>query len=226
MYKIGRRSRSPTARPSGRSLSLIGPAAGEIGRRRARRPRRTRRRRAHFVEGGIGGAPSLACAPTSASTRARRPRTPDGVIRGAGRAGAAVARAPPRSLRIESGRPRYGVDMTEDNLPAEAGIVDRAVSFTKGCYVGQEPVARMHYKGRPNRHLRGLGWRSHAEPASRSSSPGRRSGGHLRPPSPRPLGRSRSRWCGARSRPGKRSWSAQAASRRRSSSFLSKRISA
>jgi folate-binding protein YgfZ len=59
-------------------------------------------------------------------------------------------------VRIETGRPRHGVDMSEENLPAEAGIVDRAVSFTKGCYVGQEPVARMHYKGHPNRHLRGL----------------------------------------------------------------------
>jgi folate-binding protein YgfZ len=59
-------------------------------------------------------------------------------------------------VRVESGRPRHGVDMTADNLPAEAGIVERAVSFTKGCYVGQEPVARMHYKGHPNRHLRGL----------------------------------------------------------------------
>jgi folate-binding protein YgfZ len=59
-------------------------------------------------------------------------------------------------VRIETGRPRHGLDMTEDNLPAEAGIVERAVSFTKGCYVGQEPVARMHYKGHPNRHLRGL----------------------------------------------------------------------
>jgi tRNA-modifying protein YgfZ len=59
-------------------------------------------------------------------------------------------------LRIETGRPRHGLDMSEENLPAEAGIVERAVSFTKGCYVGQEPVARMHYKGHPNRHLRGL----------------------------------------------------------------------
>jgi len=41
-------------------------------------------------------------------------------------------------------------------LRIEAGIVERAVSFTKGCYIGQEPVARLHYKGRPNRHLRGL----------------------------------------------------------------------
>ncbi len=41
-------------------------------------------------------------------------------------------------------------------MPAEAGIVERAVSFTKGCYIGQETVARLHYKGRPNRNLRGL----------------------------------------------------------------------
>ena len=43
-----------------------------------------------------------------------------------------------------------------DTLPAEAAIVDRAISFTKGCYIGQETVARLHYKGKPNRHLRGL----------------------------------------------------------------------
>jgi folate-binding Fe-S cluster repair protein YgfZ len=41
-------------------------------------------------------------------------------------------------------------------MPAEAGIVEQAVSFTKGCYIGQETVARLHYKGKPNRHLRGL----------------------------------------------------------------------
>ena len=60
------------------------------------------------------------------------------------------------SLRVERGRPRFGVDMNADTIPQEAGINDRAVSFTKGCYVGQETVARLHYKGKPNRHLRGL----------------------------------------------------------------------
>jgi folate-binding protein YgfZ len=59
-------------------------------------------------------------------------------------------------LRVESGRPRFGAEMSARTMPAEAGIVDRAVSFTKGCYIGQEPVARLHYKGRPNRRLRGL----------------------------------------------------------------------
>jgi len=59
-------------------------------------------------------------------------------------------------LRVETGRPRFGLEMTEKTMPAEAGIVESAVNFTKGCYIGQEPVARLHYKGRPNRHLRGL----------------------------------------------------------------------
>ena len=59
-------------------------------------------------------------------------------------------------LRIERGRPRYGIDLDETVIPQEAGLNDRAVSFTKGCYVGQETVARLFYRGKPNRHLRGL----------------------------------------------------------------------
>ena len=59
-------------------------------------------------------------------------------------------------LRVESGRPRFGREMTTATIPQEAGIDARAVSFTKGCYIGQETVARLHYKGKPNRHLRGL----------------------------------------------------------------------
>jgi folate-binding protein YgfZ len=59
-------------------------------------------------------------------------------------------------LRVEAGRPRYGIDLDDTVIPQEAGLNERAVSFTKGCYVGQETVARLHYKGKPNRHLRGL----------------------------------------------------------------------
>jgi folate-binding protein YgfZ len=59
-------------------------------------------------------------------------------------------------LRIESGRPRLGYELGDDVIPQEAGINERAISFTKGCYVGQETVARLFYKGKPNRHLRGL----------------------------------------------------------------------
>jgi len=59
-------------------------------------------------------------------------------------------------LRVEHGRPRYGIDLDDTTIPQEAGLNERAVSFAKGCYVGQETVARLHYKGKPNRHLRGL----------------------------------------------------------------------
>jgi folate-binding protein YgfZ len=59
-------------------------------------------------------------------------------------------------LRVERGRPRYGIDLDDTVIPQEAELNERAVSFTKGCYVGQETVARLHYKGKPNRHLRGL----------------------------------------------------------------------
>jgi folate-binding protein YgfZ len=59
-------------------------------------------------------------------------------------------------LRIESGRPRLGFDMDSETIPQEAGINERAVDFEKGCYVGQETVARLHWRGKPNRHLRGL----------------------------------------------------------------------
>lgn len=59
-------------------------------------------------------------------------------------------------IRIEHGRPRLGYDFDADTIPQEAGLNERAVSFSKGCYVGQETVARLHYKGKPNRHLRGL----------------------------------------------------------------------
>ncbi len=59
-------------------------------------------------------------------------------------------------LRIERGRPRYGVDLDDTVIPQEAGLNERAVSFTKGCYVGQETVARLFYRGKPNRQLRGL----------------------------------------------------------------------
>jgi folate-binding protein YgfZ len=58
--------------------------------------------------------------------------------------------------RVETGRPRYGVDLDDTVIPQEAGLNDRAVSFEKGCYVGQETVARLYFRGKPNRHLRGL----------------------------------------------------------------------
>jgi folate-binding protein YgfZ len=81
-----------------------------------------------------------------------------------------VAEDAAECLRIESGRPRLGIDIGSETIPEEAGLNERAVSFTKGCYVGQETVARLHYKGKPNRHLRGL----------RLSSPGAETGDEVR----------------------------------------------
>jgi folate-binding protein YgfZ len=59
-------------------------------------------------------------------------------------------------VRVESGRPRFGIDLDQTVIPQEAGLNERAVSFTKGCYVGQETVARLYYRGRPNRRLLGV----------------------------------------------------------------------
>jgi folate-binding protein YgfZ len=57
-------------------------------------------------------------------------------------------------LRIQAGSPRFGREIDDRVLPAEAGLVERAVSMTKGCYPGQEPIARLHYRGHANRGLR------------------------------------------------------------------------
>ena len=59
-------------------------------------------------------------------------------------------------LRIRAGTPRFGRELDDRVLPAEAGLTDTHVSFSKGCYPGQEPVARLHYRGKVNRRLRVL----------------------------------------------------------------------
>jgi folate-binding protein YgfZ len=59
-------------------------------------------------------------------------------------------------LRIEAGTPRHGREIDDRVLPAEAGLDERAISFSKGCYPGQEPVARQHFRGKVNRRLRVL----------------------------------------------------------------------
>jgi folate-binding protein YgfZ len=58
--------------------------------------------------------------------------------------------------RIESGVPRWEREIDDRILPAEAGLDRTHVSFSKGCYPGQEPVARLHFRGHPNRSLRVL----------------------------------------------------------------------
>jgi folate-binding protein YgfZ len=69
--------------------------------------------------------------------------------------GCEVGRAAWNARRIEKGRPWLGIDVTEDNFPAESAL-ESHVNYEKGCYLGQETIARMHYRGHPNWKLVGL----------------------------------------------------------------------
>ena len=160
MYKIGREVELADVTAELSILSLIGPRSAEVA--------------------GTPPLPEYACEEaTVAGIDCLAAGTSDGVdliapagdaerLRaalleaGAGEVGPDAAEI----LRVEAGVPRFGAEMGSETMPAEAGIVEAAVSFTKGCYIGQEPVARLHYKGRPNRHLRGLRLGAPAEPDS------------------------------------------------------------
>jgi tRNA-modifying protein YgfZ len=150
MYKIGREVAVADLTAERAILSLIGPRSVEMAGTAALPEHANETVR-------IGGVDCLAVGTADGidliakSGDAERLRD---ALTGAG----AVEVGPEAAevLRIEAGTPRFGAEMSAETMPAEAGIVERAVSFTKGCYIGQEPVARLHYKGRPNRHLRGL----------------------------------------------------------------------
>ena len=150
MYKIGREVEVADVGEERAILSLIGPRAVEIAGSAAL-PENA------CEEVTIGGARCLAVGTTAGIDvlvpAAERDRAWEALLA----AGAAeVSPEAVEILRIEAGRPRFGAEMGTETMPAEAGIVEQAVSFTKGCYIGQETVARLHYKGKPNRHLRGL----------------------------------------------------------------------
>jgi tRNA-modifying protein YgfZ len=149
-YKLGRDVELHKRTLERGLLSLVGPAARDAAGAGALGPGEHAN-----APGEIGGVPVRLIA------------TAEGVdlLCDAARTGelkAALAHVPEVSeaaaevLRVEAGRPRYGVDLDDSVIPQEAGLNERAVSFTKGCYVGQETVARLYYKGKPNRHLRGL----------------------------------------------------------------------
>jgi tRNA-modifying protein YgfZ len=150
MYKIGREVEVVDVTDERAILSLIGPRSAEIA--------------------GTPPLPEFACEETSiGGVDCLAAGTRDGIdliaaTDEAGRVreallGAGAVEVGPGAveiLRIEAGAPRFGAEMGAETMPAEAGIVESTVSFTKGCYIGQETVARLHYKGRPNRLLRGL----------------------------------------------------------------------
>ena len=137
-YSLGRDVQYEDLTGSRSLLSVVGPAAGE--RLDAAPPEAEH----SFVSGEHG----LYVATLLGVDVICDPGTPLGIE--------PVSEEAAECVRIEAGRPRLGLDMGSETMPQEAGINERAVSFTKGCYVGQETVARLHYRGKPNRHLRGL----------------------------------------------------------------------
>jgi folate-binding protein YgfZ len=143
MYKIGREVEVNDASDGHTLLSLIGPRATEITRAVDGASLRT--------DAGVD-----LIVPSPELDRVRDALLAAGAVE--------VTAAAAEILRIEAGRPRFGAEMGTETMPAEAGIVEQAVSFTKGCYIGQETVARLHYKGKPNRHLRGLRFSAPAKP--------------------------------------------------------------
>jgi tRNA-modifying protein YgfZ len=143
-YTLGRNVQWQDLTDDHAILSLIGPAADQLAPEAPAQPEHS------SVDSGAGlwvrtdlGLDVLCGAGRAAELRAEL-----GVEE--------VSEETAECLRIESGRPRLGLDMDSETIPQEAGINERAVDFEKGCYVGQETVARLHWKGKPNRHLRGL----------------------------------------------------------------------
>jgi folate-binding protein YgfZ len=78
--------------------------------------------------------------------------------------------------RIEALIPRWGRELDESILPAEAGLDETHISFTKGCYPGQEPIARQHYRGKVNRRLRILDVEGDAAPGDELTLDGKKVG--------------------------------------------------
>jgi aminomethyltransferase len=91
------------------------------------------------------------------------------------------------TARIQAGVPRFGSDITPENFPGEAGMLERAVSFEKGCYPGQETVARMHYRGHPNRTLYRLAMEGPSPGPGTGIFQGEKKVGHLTSIAPLPV---------------------------------------
>jgi len=151
LYRVGQEVEITDRTDSCSILSVIGPAAPSVTGAEGLKPEHAHREleigaarcRAVATDLGI----DLLCAADDAGA----------VAAAVVDAGAAeVSEDAAEIVRVESGRPRFGREMSAATIPQEAGIDGRAVSFTKGCYIGQETVARLHYRGKPNRHLRGM----------------------------------------------------------------------
>jgi folate-binding protein YgfZ len=150
-YSIGHEVEIEDASDRWAIVSLIGPRAAEVSGFEGLAPEHAQRFRDWEGVEVLGVATDLGIDLIVRSEQLARLRT---LLEAAG--AVEVSEAAAEIVRVESGRPRFGAEMGPETMPAEAGIVERAVDFEKGCYIGQEPVARLHYRGRPNRRLRGL----------------------------------------------------------------------
>ena len=151
MYSIGRDVEIEDAAVLRRVISVIGPRAAELTGFDGLGPEYAQRYRDWDGNEVLGIATDLG---VDLIVRADQADAVAQLLRDGGVAEVSADAA--EIVRVESGRPRFGLDMGPEAMPAEAGIVERAVNFEKGCYIGQEPVARLHYRGKPNRTLRGL----------------------------------------------------------------------
>jgi folate-binding protein YgfZ len=143
-------------------LSLIGPQARKLAGAGA-----LGEREHDSVRAELGGHPVILVATDLGVDVFCDAERTEGVRGALLEAGAVeVGEAAAEIVRVEHGRPRYGIDIDDGVIPQEAGLNERAVSFTKGCYVGQETVARLYYRGKPNRHLRGLRLSAPVEPGT------------------------------------------------------------
>ncbi len=168
-YKIGREVEIADLSGERAILSLIGPRSAEVAGTAALPEHAGETARVGGVEclavGTANGLDLLVGPPNRQSAdlpgeaeRLRQALTAAGAVE--------VGTEAAEIVRIEAGTPRFGAEMSTETMPAEAGIVERAIDFSKGCYIGQEPVARLHYKGRPNRSLRGIVLSAPAEPGT------------------------------------------------------------
>jgi tRNA-modifying protein YgfZ len=160
MYKVGRQVEVEDATKGRALLSLIGPRSAEV----AGSPPLPEYAGEEIALGGVdcvavGTATGIdLIASAGEADRLRATLAEAGAVE--------VSAEAAEILRVEAGTPRFGAEMDAGTMPAEAGIVEAAVDFQKGCYIGQETVARLHYKGKPNRRLRGLKLSAPAAPGT------------------------------------------------------------
>jgi tRNA-modifying protein YgfZ len=150
-YSVGRDVEVEDATDRWAIVSLIGPRSAELSGFEGLGPEHGQRYRDWDGTEVLGVATDVGL---DLITQTEREARLIELLKGVG--AAEVSEPAAEIVRVESGRPRFGVDMGPESMPAEAGITERAVNFEKGCYIGQEPVARLHYRGKPNRTLRGL----------------------------------------------------------------------